>query len=71
MEDVRQWLESYKKQLVLAGAAAMVLAPRLGLPGVWIAMCGELCIRGILFLVRLLRGKWLEERHAVSGALKS
>ena len=51
--------------------AAMVLAPRLGLPGVWIAMCGELCIRGILFLVRLLRGKWLEERHAVSGALKS
>ena len=27
MEDVRQWLESYKKQLVLAGAAAMVLAP--------------------------------------------
>lgn len=27
MEDVRQWLESYKKQLILAGAAAMVLAP--------------------------------------------
>lgn len=27
MEDVRQWLENYKKQLVLAGAAAMVLAP--------------------------------------------
>ncbi len=39
---------------------SMVLAPRLGLPGVWIAMCGELCIRGLLFLVRLLRGKWLE-----------
>ncbi len=27
MENVRQWLESYKKQLILAGAAAMVLAP--------------------------------------------
>ncbi len=27
MEDVRQWLESYKKQLILAGVAAMVLAP--------------------------------------------
>ena len=39
--------------------AAAFLAPRLGLAGVWIAMCGELCIRGILFLVRLLREKWL------------
>lgn len=27
MEDVRQWLESYKKQLIVAGAAAMVLTP--------------------------------------------
>ena len=27
MEDVRQWLESYRKQLIVAGAAAMVLAP--------------------------------------------
>ena len=41
---------------------SMVLAPRFGLPGVWMAMCGELCIRGVLFLVRLLRGKWLENR---------
>ncbi len=38
--------------------AASLLAPRLGLVGVWIAMCGELCVRGLLFLVRLLRGKW-------------
>ena len=41
---------------------ASLLAPRLGLMGVWIAMCGELCVRGLLFLVRLLRGKWLEKR---------
>lgn len=39
--------------------AAFLLAPRFGLVGVWLAMCGELCIRGILFLIRLLRGKWL------------
>lgn len=39
--------------------AAALLAPRLGLHGVWLAMCGELCVRGILFLVRLKRGKWL------------
>lgn len=50
--------------------AAMALAPRFGLPGVWTAMCGELCVRGILFLIRLVRGKWLEGRHAVSSAGK-
>ncbi len=32
----------------------------LGLKGVWIAMCGELCFRGIIFLIRLLRGRWLK-----------
>lgn len=40
---------------------AAFLAPRLGLYGVWIAMCGELCIRGALFVVRLLREKWLDQ----------
>lgn len=44
--------------------AASLLAPRLGLVGVWIAMCGELCVRGLMFLVRLLRGKWLEKKIA-------
>ncbi len=42
--------------------AASLLAPRLGLVGVWIAMCGELCVRGLMFLVRLLRGKWLDKK---------
>ena len=45
--------------------AAAVLAPRLGLVGVWLAMCGELCVRGLLFLVRLLRGRWMERRLSV------
>ncbi len=39
---------------------SLLLAPRLGLAGVWIAMCMELCVRGILFLIRLFRGKWLK-----------
>lgn len=38
---------------------ALVLVGPLGLMGVWVAMCLELCFRGIVFLVRLLRGKWL------------
>ncbi|EEF75143.1 MATE domain protein [Phocaeicola coprophilus DSM 18228 = JCM 13818] len=36
------------------------LAPTLGLQGVWIAMCVELCFRGFIFLVRLKRGRWLK-----------
>lgn len=38
---------------------AAVLAPKAGLKGVWIAMCIELCFRGIIFLIRLFRRKWL------------
>lgn len=38
---------------------AAVLAPVMGLKGVWIAMCVELCFRGMIFLVRLFREKWL------------
>lgn len=32
---------------------AALLAPTMGLHGVWIAMCVELCFRGTIFLVRL------------------
>lgn len=38
---------------------AATLAPSLGLKGVWIAMCIELCFRGVIFLVRLQRGSWM------------
>lgn len=38
---------------------AALLAPKLGLQGVWIAMCIELCFRGVIFLIRLFRKKWL------------
>lgn len=35
-----------------------ILAPRFGLHGVWFAMCVELCVRGVLFLIRLSGKKW-------------
>lgn len=38
---------------------AAFLAPRIGLAGVWLAMCVELCVTGVIFLIRLLRGRWL------------
>lgn len=40
---------------------AAALAPTMGLRGVWLAMCLELCFRGIIFLVRLFRGKWIKK----------
>ena len=43
-------------------SASIILVPYFGLHGVWIAMCGELCVRGILFLIRLFREKWLKKR---------
>lgn len=39
---------------------AALLAPKMGLAGVWTAMCIELTFRGLIFLIRLIRGKWLK-----------
>lgn len=38
---------------------ASILAPTMGLKGVWLAMSIELCFRGLIFLIRLWRGKWI------------
>ena len=40
------------------------LAPTLGLKGVWIAMCVELCFRGAIFLIRLTRERSLKLKTA-------
>ena len=39
---------------------AALLAPSFGLKGVWIAMCVELSFRGVIFLIRLFRQRWLK-----------
>lgn len=38
---------------------ALLLVGHLGLIGVWLAMAAELCARGLIFMIRLYRGKWL------------
>lgn len=38
---------------------AALLAPTMGLKGVWITMCIELCFRGIIFLIRLFKRNWM------------
>lgn len=41
---------------------AACLAPIYGLRGVWLAMCIELCFRGLIFLWRLYGNAWLKNR---------
>lgn len=40
---------------------SLILISHMGLTGIWLAMCIELCFRGILFLIRTVRGKWLKD----------
>ena len=42
-----------------------LVAPVWGLTGVWCVMAFELCVRGCLFLWRLLRDRWLERASLV------
>lgn len=45
---------------------AVILTGRFGLKGAWVAMCIELCFRGIIFMVRLYSGKWITKTDALS-----
>ena len=39
---------------------AIFLVKVYGLVGFWISMATELTFRGVIFIVRLARGKWLD-----------
>ncbi len=45
---------------------AIILTGRFALKGAWIAMCIELCFRGIIFMARLYSGKWITKTGALS-----
>ena len=44
---------------------AALLATTYGLPGVWTAMAIELTFRGLIFIIRLMRGGWLKKLEGV------
>lgn len=44
-----------------------LLAGRLGLQGVWIAMAVELCFRGAIFLIRMFRKRWLKDMKGMKN----
>ena len=41
-----------------------MLAPTMGLQGVWTAMCIELIFRGMMYLIRLRSGRWIKIKEA-------
>ena len=41
---------------------ALLLIPKLGLAGYWIAMATELSVKGLIFAVRIWSGKWMKSR---------
>ncbi len=43
---------------------SLFLAPRIGLRGVWIAMCLELTFRGIIFLIRLAKNREFQKMES-------
>lgn len=46
---------------------AWLLSRSMGLKGVWVAMCVELMFRGSIFLIRLIRGRWIPAQTATGG----
>lgn len=42
---------------------AALLAPIMGLNGVWLAMCIELCIRGLIFIILFIQGHWIKRAN--------
>lgn len=43
---------------------AMILTPKIGLTGYWIAMCIELNVRGIIFFLRIRGKRWMKKEFA-------
>lgn len=47
---------------------ALFLIPRYGLAGYWVAMATELSVKGLIFIVRIARGRWMKTRLTASPA---
>lgn len=46
---------------------ALILIPRFGLVGYWIAMAVELSVKGLVFAARIRSGKWMKTKLVESG----
>lgn len=46
---------------------AWLLVRTMGLTGFWLAMCLELCVRGLVFLARMRWGNWMKQAHKLQA----
>ena len=58
LEGVKPFLLNFGSLWLVRIPLSAYLAPIAGLPGVWVAMCIELNVRGILLLLRLRTKGW-------------
>lgn len=58
-DTFKPFLMNVGSMWIIRISLAYLLASHMGLKGVWIAMCIELCCRGIIFLIRLITDWWL------------
>ena len=66
-DTFKPFLMNVGSMWVVRISLAALLASSLGLKGVWIAMCTELCVRGLIFLI-LLHGKsWMRSLTSNTG----
>lgn len=49
---------------------AALLAPVMGLNGVWLAMCIELCVRGTLFLITFAKVNWMKKSSTLTNDIE-
>lgn len=61
-DTFKPFLMNVGSMWIIRISLAALLAADMGLRGVWIAMCIELCCRGLVFLFRLYKGWWLPEK---------
>ena len=66
-DTFKPFLMNVGSMWVVRISLAALLASSLGLKGVWIAMCTELCVRGLIFLIRLHGKSWMRSLTSNTG----
>lgn len=54
-------LMNFASMWVVRIGLAMILTPAMGLAGYWVAMCIELNVRGLIFLLRIKGKRWMKK----------
>ena len=59
---------NFMSMWVIRLGLALLLIPRFGLAGYWIGMATELCVKGIIFAIRIAGTRWMRTRLTATTA---